>query len=366
MPVAADVSPVCLIVPALEPADELVSTIEGLAPGWAGPMVVVDDGSASEHAAAIFERVKSLGCAVLTHPKNRGKGAALKTALAWCREHAPQGCVGAVTADADGQHLVQDILAVADALREHPDDLILGCRDFSAEDVPTRSRFGNRFMSATMKLLFGMRLSDTQTGLRGIPLAFMAELEGVAGDDYSFETNMLIETRNAGMGVAEVPIATVYTDNNASSHFNPVLDSLRVAAIFVKYALSSLASSLVDLGVFALLSPAFATLGLGELTIAAATVAARVISGAVNFFFNSRLVFGRGDGVSRREAVRFTVLWVACMCASAALVTGLSALLPMVSPLIVKIMVDVSLFFANYRIQEAWVFTNTDTADRAR
>lgn len=363
---ATDRSPVCLIIPALEPSDELVSTIEGLAPQWAGPMVIVNDGSTSEHAAAVFERIGALGCTVLVHSQNRGKGAALKTAFAWCREHTPKGYVGAVTADADGQHLVQDILAVADALREHPGDLVLGCRDFSSEDVPARSRFGNRFMSQTMKLLFGMRLSDTQTGLRGIPLDFMHRLEGVAGDDYSFETNMLIETRNTGTGIVEVPISTVYTDNNASSHFNPVLDSLRVAAIFVKYALSSLASSLVDLGVFALLSPAFAALGLGELTIAAATVAARVISGAVNFFFNSRLVFGRGDGVSRREAVRFTVLWVACMCTSAALVTGLSALLPMVSPLIVKVVVDVSLFFANYRIQEAWVFTNTDTADRAR
>lgn len=363
---ATDRLPVCLVIPALEPTEELVSTVEALKPRWAGPMVVVNDGSVSQGAREIFARVEALGCTVLVHPQNRGKGAALKTAFSWCCAHVPSSCVGAVTADADGQHLPKDILAVAAALCEHPGSLVLGCRDFADAGVPARSRFGNRFMSGAMRLLFGMHLSDTQTGLRGIPLGFMRELVHVAGDDYSFETNMLIETRNLGVGIVEVPISTVYANGNAASHFNPVLDSLRVVAIFAKYALSSAASSLVDLGAFAVLSPLFAALGLGELTIAAATVAARVVSGVVNFVLNSRLVFNRGEGISRREARRFGVLWVACMCMSAALVTGLSALLPMFAPLAIKVVVDVTLFFANYRIQEAWVFAGTDSVDLAR
>lgn len=366
MSAAADRSSVCLVIPAFEPTEELVYTVKALKPCWAGPLVVVNDGSVSKGAQEVFARVESLGCTVLVHPQNRGKGAALKTAFAWCCAHVSQACVGAVTADADGQHLAKDILAVAASLRNHPNSLVLGCRDFAAVGVPARSRFGNRFMSGAMRLLFGMHLGDTQTGLRGIPLAFMRELARVAGDDYSFETNMLIETRSLSVNIIEVPISTVYANNNAASHFNPVLDSLRVVAIFARYALSSAASSFIDLGAFAVLSSLFVALGLGELSIAAATVSARVISGVVNFVLNSRLVFNRGDGITRREARRFGVLWVACMCTSAALVTGLSALLPALAPLAIKVVVDVTLFFANYRIQEAWVFAGTDSVDQAR
>ena len=147
----------------------------------------------------------------------------------------------------------------------------------------------------------------------------------------------------------------MYEDGNGASSFNPILDSLRIAAIFIKYALSSAASSIVDLAVFAVFSATFAGLDFGTLTIAAATCAARVVSGVVNFIINRHLVFGRGD---ERAGVRYAVLWASCMCASALLVTALASAVPAVPALAVKVVVDVALFFVNYRIQEAWVFTD--------
>lgn len=118
-----------LVIPALDPGRELPGLLARLRPDWAGPVVVVDDGSGRQ-AQAVFAAAGQLGATVLHHGGNRGKGAALKTALRYCRTAWP-GLAGCVTADADGQHSAADILRVADALRSHPGSLVLGVRDFS-------------------------------------------------------------------------------------------------------------------------------------------------------------------------------------------------------------------------------------------
>lgn len=351
---------VCLVVPAFNPASALSNLLERVVPTWHGPVVVVDDGSNVE-CSPIFEHAKSLGCTVLAHGENKGKGAALKTAFEWVLRATPESCIGVVTADADGQHTPQDIAAVGKALTHNPSQLVLGCRNFDAPDVPQRSRFGNKCMSRAMKLFFGMTLSDTQTGLRGISRVFLPTLLNVPGDSYGYETNMLIEARAQRIGVVEVPIETVYENDNASSHFNPVLDSLRIAGIFVRYAVSSLASSIIDLVAFALLNATFAMAGLGSLAIAAATFAARAMSGVANFCINRQLVFKRQ--AKSGAGVRYAILWVACMCASAGLVTALNVVMPFVPPVVIKVVVDTALFFVNYRVQEAWVFAGAGHAN---
>lgn len=352
---------VCLVIPAFNPTTALHDLLERISPVWQGPIVVVDDGSDAS-CSSVFERAKNLGCTVLAHSKNKGKGAALKTAFGWVLRNTPETCIGVVTADADGQHPPLDIAAVRDAMAANPAQLVLGCRDFTAPDVPSRSRFGNTCMSRAMKLFFGMGLSDTQTGLRGIPREFLPSLLEVPGDSYGYETNMLIEARAQRIDIAEVPIETVYENNNASSHFNPIVDSLRIAGIFVRYAVSSLASSVIDLVAFAFLNAVFAAAGFGSLTIAAATFAARAISGVANFLINRNLVFKRQTNSG--AGVRYAALWVACMCASAALVTALNMVMSFVPPVVIKVVVDTALFFVNYRVQEAWVFAGAGRVKR--
>lgn len=345
----------CLVIPAFNPAFALVGLLERIVSLWRGPIVVVDDGSFDAQAPAIFSRVSELGCTVIPHERNRGKGAALKTAFSWILGTMDEPCLGVVTADADGQHELDDILAVRDALAEDPSKLVLGSRDFSSGGAPARSRIGNRVMAGAMRLFFGVRLADTQTGLRGIPYELLPRLLDVSGDAYEYETNMLVEAHRARVDIVEVPIRTVYENGNETSSFNPFLDSLRIAAVFIKYAISSAASSVVDLLAFSLLNVVFSNLGFGLLSIAVATCVARVISGVVNFAVNRRLVFRCGDG---RAALRYATLWVSCMCASAFFVTLLNMAASVVPTLIIKIVVDVALFFANYRIQEAWVFVD--------
>ncbi|MBQ4417263.1 MAG: glycosyltransferase, partial [Butyrivibrio sp.] len=123
-----------VVIPSLKPDNRLVSLIADLKEQGFRDIVIVDDGS-GESYRRFFDDCASLGCTVLTHETNRGKGAALKTGLAWIVKNPG---AGVVTADADGQHTPADIAKIADALLAHPGSLILGSRDKKA--MPARSR----------------------------------------------------------------------------------------------------------------------------------------------------------------------------------------------------------------------------------
>ena len=412
--------PVALVIPAYEPGPGLPCLISELAPRWRGPIVVVDDGSTSAQAHKAFGDLHELGIpnlTLLTHDHNLGKGAALKTAFAYLtdaatsrpvnlvpggpyeqaraqagaqsfpqadapqpdkaaarlRAHlAPQvgapepgqarathaALVGIVTADADGQHLAADICAVAAALRAHPDTLVLGTRDFGQPGIPARSEAGNRAMRTAMRVFCGLSVHDTQTGLRGIPLPFAQLIAHMHGNGYEYETTTLIEAAHRGVPFLEVPIATVYEEGNAASHFRPVADSLKITAVllasFAKYALSSVSASLVDWLAFAAFMAVLPAGVLAGFTITAATLLARIVSALFNFTVNRKVVF-KSQTRTRRSAARYAALCVCSACASAALVTGLSHVLPLPA-IAIKPLVDTALFFVNYRIQQSWVF----------
>lgn len=266
------------------------------------------------------------------------------------------GLAGCVTADADSQHSAADILRVADALRRRPGSLVLGVRDFSAPGVPLRSRLGNRLTCAAMALCCGIRLTDTQTGLRGIPMDLVPELIALPGSRYEFETAMLLAAQSAGRTFVQVPIATVYADGNRGSHFRPLADGLRIvarlAAPLARFAGASLAAAAVDLGLFAALARWLPPLGGWRL--AAATLGARAVSACCNFALNRTLVFRPRQDVGR-AAGRYALLCAAQAAASALLTTLLAAALPLPETLC-KILVDTALFFLGYAVQRRWVF----------
>lgn len=224
---------VVLLIPALDPDSNLTELIERLIPVWHCPVVLVDDGSCLEAKAEIFSRAEGMGCKVLTHTANLGKGRGLKTGFNYILNEYPDS-LGCVTADADGQHLVKDIIACADALRESPDALILGCRDFSDPNVPPKSKFGNKLTRSFMSLFSGVNVTDTQTGLRAIPSEFARRLMNLNGERFEFETNMLLETVPADVPIKEVFIDTVYIEQNRATHFNPIKDSIKIYSLLFR------------------------------------------------------------------------------------------------------------------------------------
>jgi len=157
-------------------------------------------------------------------------------------------CAGVVTADADGQHTVKDILRTAAELFDHPRHLILGSRRFDGA-VPFRSKLGNVMTRRIMRALTGQKLVDTQTGLRAVPIDFVPELLRLKATGYDFELEMLMACRHTARLIAEVPIATIYIDDNRSSHFNPLLDSMAVYFVFLRFSAVSLLTAGIDKGV---------------------------------------------------------------------------------------------------------------------
>ncbi len=351
------------VLPSLKPTEKLDGVIDGLIAAGFGCIVVVDDGSGEDYEAR-FDAIETLPqCVVLRHEVNRGKGAALRTAFEYLMRARPE-ILGAVTADGDGQHLPGDILNCARTLSEHPDSLVLGVRDFSLPEIPPKSRMGNRITSFVFRTGCGIRLGDTQTGLRAVSAAMFPTLLAIKGDRYEYETNMLLELHSRGVPFVEVGIETVYEDNNACSHFRPVRDSVLIYGLILKYMASSLASCGVDLFVF-WLSHKLLAVFLGELATAVCTAIARVISSFFNFNVNKKLVFGSG-GSYGGTMLRYYILCVLQMAASAGLLSLVSSLLSVESSgllTLLKLAVDTALFFVSFQIQRKWVFKKTETEE---
>ena len=289
---------ISVIIPSYEPDERMVELLEQLSRAEIDPVIIVDDGSADKRYQDIFEKAeKDYGYTVLHHAVNLGKGRALKTAFNYCLLKYPE-MLGCVTIDSDGQHTVNDMCACMQALRENPGALIMGVRDFAKEGIPARSLFGNRCTSVILKALTGVGVSDTQTGLRAIPAAFMRILLSEKGERFELETNMLIDTREREIPIVEVPIQTIYLSENRSSHFNTFKDSFRIYAVFGKFIVSSFSSGIIDLILFTLFCHLLRDRSFGIFDyIMLATVLARLLSATYNFLLNYKVVWGCGQKV---------------------------------------------------------------------
>lgn len=347
-----------VIIPAYEPDEKLLILLNHLKEAGIRNMIVVDDGSGSDYQTLFARAEATEGCTVLHHAVNLGKGRALKTAFNACLLRFPTQC-GCVTADSDGQHTPEDILACMKKLWENPEALVLGCRNFDAADVPARSSFGNKCTRKVFRYLVGLSVSDTQTGLRAIPASFMKSLMNVKGERFEYETNMLIETKTLSVPILEVPVETIYLEANKASHFNPIKDSIRIYMVFGKFLFSSLSSSVLDLALFALFCEVLqAASGFwkGFPYIVGATVLARVISAVYNFALNYKVVFQSSANLAV-TAVKYFALAVCQMLCSALLVNELFRVFGGYE-VAVKIPVDVLLFFLSFVIQREFVYRN--------
>lgn len=341
---------VTVLIPAYNPDEQLIKLIRDIIKEGFKQILVVNDGSKPE-CESIFKKIKDWKeCTLLEHQVNKGKGQALKTAFSHFLSTSPN-TVGLVTLDADGQHAVEDMKKVAIRLCERPESLVLGVRNFAADDIPIRSKFGNVLTKNIARFACGMQISDTQTGLRGIPVHFIQKLIHVAGQRYEFEMNMLMECKPNNIEIEEVKIQTIYLEDNKSSHFKPIRDSIKIYATFLKFALSSVLSFGLDILLFALfvmmLNGVFV-----ESYIILATVLSRVLSSLFNFTVNRRVVF---KSSSSYAIVKYFSLSIAQMLVSAG---GVYLLFELVGfgEVGIKIVVDGLLFLASYVIQREWVF----------
>ncbi|WP_171631529.1 bifunctional glycosyltransferase family 2/GtrA family protein [Paenibacillus plantarum] len=346
-----------ILIPSLEPDERLLVYVRQLQSYGFMTIIVVDDGSGEEYQP-IFRELDENGCVMLRHSKNQGKGAALKTGFQHIeRQYEEVACV--ITADSDGQHAAEDVYRLAEEAERHPEALVLGVRNFSGGGIPPKSLLGNRITSFMFSMLYGKRLSDTQTGLRAFGPRLLAFMQGVRGSRFEYELQMLISCIRSGIPIVTLPIQTIYENGNAGTHFKAVRDSIRVMTVllsnFLQFIFSSIASSVVDLGIAWLLLDVLRPL-LGQqdfIRIVVATVIARIVSIMVNYLLNRHVVFRKENSLG--SLWRYLTLCAAVIVLSSTGVYVIHTTFFM-SEKIAKLICDALLFLLSFQVQRRWVF----------
>ncbi len=338
---------VVVLVPAYEPSEELLRLVAALR-RREYTVVIVNDGSRSEASLQILHGFSTEDCFVISHAVNLGKGRAIKTGINYIIDHFPNADA-MVTVDADGQHTPDAVDDCVNAYYQSgKNKMILGVRRFDKRTVPLRSRFGNKVTRIAMKFLCGVDVSDTQTGLRVIPFRYLEECLKIPGEKYEYETNVLLKAKEVGIAFEEVPIKTIYIEDNRFSHFNPVRDSFLIYKIIVLYAMSAGISTVIDYIVF--------SVAIGFQTeIWLATTWGRLCSASVNFLVNKKMVFCNKGNLSR-QVLSYLVLLVFSGTVSALVVTLLAEKNGW-NPICSKLLVDTGLWFFNFYIQRKFIFS---------
>ena len=232
-----------IVIPAYQPDEKLTGVVDTLIEKTNFPIVIVDDGSREDCQPLFAALSQKDHVTVLHHEVNRGKGAALKTAFQYVYENCPEE-EGVITVDADGQHLPDDVLRVADAFANHHDALVTGSRRFTGK-VPFKSRAGNAITRFVFAISTGVKVYDTQTGLRAFSRENIPRMLSLKGDRYEYEISQLLFCCREMIPIVEVPIETVYIEDNASSHFRALRDGWRIYKMILMFVSSSLLSFLL-------------------------------------------------------------------------------------------------------------------------
>ena len=347
----------CIIIPAYNPDTRLIEYCRELINAGFKKIIIIDDGSRNE-CKPVFEELQHLPqITLLTHAVNMGKGRALKDAFNYYLiKIKPEGYNGVITADSDGQHLAKDVIRIAEEMHKYPDSLILGCRDFNGKNVPFKSKYGNRITKNVLKFLVGGSISDTQTGLRGIPSHYVEKCCCFPGERFEYETNMLIDSIRTKIDIREIEIETLYFDNNNETHFDTIKDSLAIYrtifSTFLKFIISSFSSFIVDYVLFSILFFCLVTFK-ADLRIWISTIIARIFSSLFNYKLNKKAVFSA-------DADNKTILWyyLLCICqmACSAYLVSIFNRYGILKVEIAKIVADTILFLISFQIQGRFIF----------
>lgn len=330
------------LIPAYKPGPFLLELAQKL---WDNGfyVVIVDDGSGPQYEKLFFEC--SRYAEVLHHNQNSGKGRALKTGLSYIVRRADQKNV-VVTMDADGQHRVEDALAICQIARNNSNTLVLGSRKLH-KNVPLRSRFGNSLTRLVYRISTGLNVHDTQTGLRAFRCKLIPRLLDIPGERYEYEMNVLLRLARSRIQILEHEIETIYIDNNSSSHFDAVKDSLRIYKEILKFSASSLIGFLVDYSAYSLLFLLTQNLWLSN-------IVARVISATTNFTLNRKFVFKSKETLFRAAAKYF--LLAAGILLGNTLVLGFLVNICGIHQMLAKFLTEIIFFMLSWLMQRLVVF----------
>ena len=335
------------LIPAYKPENILVDLI-GQLRTMGFTVVIVNDGSGPDFMD-IFNRCEQFA-KVLTLVENSGKGQALKTGLYFIRSHCPQNSI-IVTIDADGQHRPKDAFSVCQIADANRLALVLGSRRLKGK-IPVRSRIGNTLTRFIYKASTGISVHDTQTGLRAFSYDLIPNMLTVSGERYEYEMNVLLQFAREKVSIIEHEIETIYLNNNESSHFHAIKDSVRIYKEILKFSAASFVGFIVDYVMYSLLL-------LWGCGLTFSNIMARVISASVIFMLNRKLVF------KSKENLLYSILKYVIL--AAFILLGNTVILNFlvnsvgVHQMPAKIITESVLFLFSWLIQKVFVFKKRGT-----
>lgn len=328
-----------ILIPSYEPDDKLIKLVDELKKNKLN-VVVVNDGSSKEYDS-IFNKIKKK-VKVISYDTNQGKGYALKIGLEYIKENYKNYVV--VTMDSDGQHSVKDAIKLSNYAEKHPNELVIGKR-IRSEKTPLRSKLGNCITMFIYRLSTGVKVYDTQTGLRAFTNELMDFMQNVEGNRYEYEMNVLLYAPSNDIKIKEIEIETIYIENNEGSHFNTIKDSYRVYKEIIKYSLSSIISFIIDYSLFALFSII--------LSITLSNIFARIISASINFTINKKIVF-KSDKSILISLIEYALLAIFILVCNTLLLNLLVNI--GINKFIAKLIVEISLFIISFLVQKTMIF----------
>lgn len=331
-----------VLIPAYKPMPILLELVHRLSECGCS-VIIVDDGSGKEYEH-LFSECREYA-EILYHKENAGKGAALKTGLAYIHKQYPKDSV-IVTVDADGQHRVEDALAVCMVAAQEKNTLVLGSRKLK-ENVPLRSQLGNSITRFVYSVTTGLKIHDTQTGLRAFRTALIPKLLEIPGERYEYEMNVLLQFAREKIPMIEHDIETVYLDNNSSSHFDVFKDSFRIYKEIMKFSVSSFIGFLIDYLIYSLLL-------LIGCSLTTSNIIARIVSASVNFTLNRKLVFKSKERLLT-SALKYLLLAL-CILVGNTLVLNVLVNIFGIHQMLAKILTEIVFFILSWLFQRVVVF----------
>lgn len=286
---------VVVMIPAYNPDEKFIQFLSELSEQDYRNIIVIDDGSKTDSKHLFKMAKEKYGCRLITHAINLGQGRAYKSGFnCYLTECGAKGdyesTIGIIQCDCDGQHHVEDINRCAGLLRENPKKFILGIRDFSDKSIPFRSRFGNNCTNFVFKVFCRINVKDTQTGLKGIPRSLIPILMETTGERFEYASSVLLNTKKQNVEILQFSVKTIYINGNETSHFKPVLDSIRIYLLILKYLFPFLSVFFLDIAAFSVFIKITTAIVPDNYIIISAYMA-RVVSCIYSFLLKKNIVY---------------------------------------------------------------------------
>ena len=348
---------ITIIIPAFRPDHNLTELIQRLSEEKVSDIIIVDDGSGKEYRDIFSSISKLSNCVVLEHAVNLGKGRACKTAINYLVNRDAEALKGCVTTDCYGSFEVDDILRIMKHLYENRETLVLGKRIMDETNMSKAAKAGNKALKLSYHYLIGVDVTDPQTVLRGIPAGYMRKLLTTSGEQYDFDTQMIIGCKKYKVDVKEITLSTEYTKRRNMIPMRTIKDNIPIYITFAVYIFTSMLSSIVDIILFSIFCGIFDNvkeLKFASSYVMLATATARLFSATVSYFMNYRLVF-KANNSKTKSFSKWVGLCIIQMAISAFTVSFLHNTFGG-SEVLFKIPVDFALFFFMYYCSREFIY----------